>query len=511
MSNADLARRAIAEVAFDGVDITESIRPYLKSLTYIDSEEDEADDLQIKLQDREALWLEKWLGDMINAAATSDSEMEEAAVEQEPLYSVTPKIGLNVRRGPSTSYGRYGALRYGAVVKVISTENGWAKIEYNGKDAYVCAQYLAPVNYGSSDGWTVGEPVIANGRPQYTSYGTRPGGRVTDYQGTITYLNLRPGVPYPIHVSNLGWFAESEVQKIGSTVAQREKDRETPSTALKIQAVITTLNWNGDGKDSVLECGQFELDSIDASGPPSEVTIKATALPYTSTIRQTKKSRAWESYNLSGIAEEIAKSNGMTCMYLADTDPHYARIEQFQTPDINFLSARCKAAGISLKVSNNILVLFDQASYEAKSTVLTIRRGDTTYTKYKIGTGKKDHEYSSCRVRWTTGSGRLIEGVAKVSDYKEDAKTNQQLEIRSAVSSTDEAKVLAAKMLRMHNKFQKTANFTLPGNPKLVSGVTVQLEDWGDWSGKYIIMEARHTLSGSYTTQIKLRKTLEGY
>ena len=55
MSNADLARRARAQVAFDGIDITKSITPYLLSLSYTDSEEDEADDLQIKLQDRESV------------------------------------------------------------------------------------------------------------------------------------------------------------------------------------------------------------------------------------------------------------------------------------------------------------------------------------------------------------------------------------------------------------------------------------------------------------------------
>ena len=37
------------ECAFQGVDITASIRRFLLSITYTDNEEDEADDLQIKL------------------------------------------------------------------------------------------------------------------------------------------------------------------------------------------------------------------------------------------------------------------------------------------------------------------------------------------------------------------------------------------------------------------------------------------------------------------------------
>lgn len=51
-----------------------------------------------------------------------------------------------------------------------------------------------------------------------------------------------------------------------------------------------------------------------------------------------------------------------------------------------------------------------------------------------------------------------------------------------------------------------------PGNPALVAGVTVALEGWGGWSGKYIISQAQHTVSGTggYTTQVRLRRCL-GY
>lgn len=59
MSDSNLARRAKIQVAFDGVDITSSIAPYILSATYTDNEEDETDDLQIELQDRDGIWLTK--------------------------------------------------------------------------------------------------------------------------------------------------------------------------------------------------------------------------------------------------------------------------------------------------------------------------------------------------------------------------------------------------------------------------------------------------------------------
>jgi phage protein D len=47
----------------------------------------------------------------------------------------------------------------------------------------------------------------------------------------------------------------------------------------------------------------------------------------------------------------------------------------------------------------------------------------------------------------------------------------------------------------------------------VTAGVTVMLEGWGGWDGKYIVKQAVHAVdsSGGYTTQIKLRRVLEGY
>lgn len=54
-------------------------------------------------------------------------------------YVVTCR-NLNVRKGPSTSYGKNGMIHRGDVVKVVEIANGWAKLD-NG--TYVCAKYIA--------------------------------------------------------------------------------------------------------------------------------------------------------------------------------------------------------------------------------------------------------------------------------------------------------------------------------------------------------------------------------
>ena len=280
----------------------------------------------------------------------------------------------------------------------------------------------------------------------------------------------------------------------------------TTYKGLSIQAVILRENWKDDGKDDMLECGQFELDDIQVTGPPSLVTIKGTSLFYSSTIRQTKKSKSWEKYNLKGIASEIARKNGMVCMFEADDNPYYKRVEQYKTSDIAFLKKLCKRAGCSLKVTNNIIVIFEKAKYEKRSVVRTFTKGESSYTKYNLKTGTDD-TYTACKVSWTTSKGKVITGTAYIDGYDKDDEDNRTLNIKEKVSSAAEAKSLAAKYLRMHNNYELTASFTVPGDTKLLAGLAVRLKGFGPWDGKYIIHQAKHTVSsGGYTTQVELRK-----
>ncbi len=351
MSDVNQARRTRFQCLFDGTDITSDIAPYLLSVTYIDNDDAEGDDLQIQLQDRDKVWLNSWL---------------QAAVE--------------------------------------------------------------------------------------TAAGDN----------------------------------------------------------LKIRGTITTENWVSDGKDQSLNCGEFELDSVSASGPPNTVTIKATSLPYSSQIRQTKKSKAWEAYKLSGILSEIASNHGLTSMFDAENDPYYKRVEQTRTTDIKFLLKLCRDAGLNLKATDGMLVIYDQAAYEKKEPVIFIDQENVR--DWKLTTQQTDTEYQSCRVSYVLPNGTAIEGVAKVDDYDEDSTTNQQLEIYAQVADEAEAKALAAKHLRLHNKFSRQVSFTVPGNPLCLAGEVMEVSGFGMFDGRYLCTQAKHAVGGSgYKATLVGRRILEGY
>lgn len=552
MSN---ARRCTTDVIFNGVDISVHVNSDLISLTYTDNEEDEADDLQIKVLDREGMWLKEWLNSVVSDAATGgeiistipdDGETSKKSSSgsagggtTQNAYKVTSSRGVTVRNLASTKGKKLGSLTYGTVVDVHKFSDGWANITYSGQSGWIKGKNLVRVGssgdstnitttytqnrtlkavqtYSETDttsggDWKIGDEVIANGRPQYDSWGNgNPGMNFTDYRGKVTHLNLKPGIPYPIHVDYLGWYALDQVQKVGQ---DQQKNVEQPtSRGLKISASIICINRRDDDKRETLDCGEFELDAVTVDGPPQTVTIKATSLPYSCSIRQTAKSKSWENTTLSAIAKTIASQNGMGLMFESHYDPKYIRVEQYRMSDIAFLSKLCHDAGASLKVTNNAIVIFDQSEYEKKKPIRTIKFGkEGGYTKYKLSTGT-NNTYTSCRVSYTTSNGMVISATEYAENYREDNGGKKQcLEVRQKVSSIAEAQALAHKLLRLHNKYEYEASFTFPSGPDLLSGCVVELEDFGAWDGKYIIKQAKHSITQSgYTTQISLRKALDG-
>lgn len=551
MSDINSARRADVQINFKGSERRITLNKDWMSFTYTDNEEDEADDFQLKTHDREGKWLRDWLAGFVQDQANSGEIISTAEQAQTAsgtvsggsssgskgstahnVYKVTSPNGLNIRSGAGEKYKILGKYAYGDYIEVKSFSNGWANVSYAGKNAYVKGANLVlagtattssgsssgSTTYstgtsGSSSGWTIGEAVVCTGRPQYTSYGEgNPGVMVTNHKGKVTYLNLKAGVPYPICVDYLGWFAENQVTKASESVPKPSNGTNTAiNKGTKISASIVLKNANNDGKDEVLDCGLFELDSIDMQGPPSTLTIKGTSLSYSSTIRQTLKSKSWENITLSAIAKEIANANGMSTLFESANNPKYSRVEQYKMSDIAFLQKLCHDAGCSLKATNNIIVIFDQAEYESKTAVKTIRFGaEGGYTKYKLST-KENSCYTSCRVYCTTSSGAVISATEYASNYREGSDGQQCLEVNQKVSSIAEAQQLAHKYLRLHNKFETQATFTFPGNPALVAGSTMVLENFGMWDGVYIIRQAKHTVSSSgYTTEVTLRKALAG-
>lgn len=334
-------------------------------------------------------------------------------------------------------------------------------------------------------------------------------GSGTKYTQIASENNIKnPNLIYPGQVFKITVGGTVSTTAIATVTETEEKVKQAAEPKL-ISATIVQKNWHDNGKDVVLSCGTFELDSVDASGPPTEITLKGTSIPYTSTMRTAKKNRAWENCNLKAIAQHIGQEAGLQVMYLAENNPVYKRKEQVQKSDITFLQKLCKAAGLALKVTIMTVVIYDAAEYDGKPPIKTITYGSGDYLSYKLGTSLHDTAYTSCHVSYTDpDSKETIE-----STYTPDSKdgTGQVLEVNEKVSSTGEAYELAKKRLREKNTQQFTASFSMLGDVQLVAGATVRLRGFQSFDRKYKITKATHKLMGGYTTDIELKQVLEGY
>ena len=449
MSDKNLAMRTEVAVKFNNVDISGDIGHDLISLTYTDAGDKEADDLKITLADKNNKWISKWLKKELENRDRANAAIKRgdygAAGGGGDTYTVTAKIGLNVRAGRGTGYARIGGLDLGATVAVSEIVDGWATIQYGGRTAYVSAAYLKKSGGGTG------------------------GGQVMDGSAT-----------------NNAKFT-------------------------KVNAVIAVRNWDGRGKDRVVDCGSFELDRVSVSGGPQKVTMSATSLNYESAIRKTKKTRSWNSTTLKKIAEQIAEDGGYQCMYLADYDPAYRYVMQENIPDIDFLGKRTDAVGLCLKVTDGTLVIYDQKDNDKQPAVRTIRYGDGTYDpRYTLDSSLAKTAYASCHVSYEDENGNTYEATfTPATGYAE----GDVLEVNEEVHSNQEAMELAKKRLRKENKGEMTAKFKLvPGDPRMLAGVNAEISGWGDFDGKWSVEKAAHSVSKSgYTTEIELSKVIEGY
>ena len=276
-----------------------------------------------------------------------------------------------------------------------------------------------------------------------------------------------------------------------------------------VTAVLVQKNWDDNGKDATLNIGTFEIDGIDVSGPPTKVTVKSTSIPYTSTMRMAKKSRAWENITLKAIGEQIAGDSGLSLMYEASDNPTYKRKEQVQTSDIKFLQELCHAAGMALKVTTLKIVIYDAAEYDAKPATKIFKYGDKNIISYKLGTSLTDTAYTSCHVSYTDPDSK--ETIEYTYTPDSSTGTGQVLEINEKVRNTEEAKNLAKKRLREKNTQEFTASLKVVGDVSLVAGTTVRLKGFQKFDKKYKVTQAKHSLTGGYTVDLSLKQVLEGY
>ena len=103
--------------------------------------------------------------------------------EDKPMskYTVTPSIGVNIRSGPGTSYGKAGAYPCGAVVDVLEARDGWGRTD----KGWVSLAYLEAVEGPqrvTDNGIAIQEHIISGGRKNRPGRDTNPDTYITIHE-----------------------------------------------------------------------------------------------------------------------------------------------------------------------------------------------------------------------------------------------------------------------------------------------------------------------------------------
>jgi phage protein D len=321
-----------------------------------------------------------------------------------------------------------------------------------------------------------------------------------------------------------------------------------------LRAVICVENWDFEGDNRELDCGSFEIDSVDFSGPPDTVTIKALSIPISSSIRNSEKTRAWEDTTLQKIAQDIADDAGLELMYDVEGDIQLDRIDQEEKSDMGFLLELCVQYGVALKVTDNKVILFEEEAYEAKPVI-------DTFDKKEFGDGGRLLSYSFsqdtsgtvCKVIASykdPKSGQLVQAefeppeppatgqIAYVNERPGDLSGDhfRNGEDTSSENSggtfntgfnkfnditvdfnsprtdrTDNSLRLAKAVARERNKNELVCTLQVRGNLNMVGSVNIGVTGFGAYNGKYSVFDVQHGLGDKYKTVIKARKVLVGY
>lgn len=278
--------------------------------------------------------------------------------------------------------------------------------------------------------------------------------------------------------------------------------------------------------------GTFFVDYQTVRGYPRTYELRAVSIPLNKSIRREQKSRAWENKTLKDISSEIASSAGLELFWDSQENPQYDRIDQSRESDMKFLLRLCEETGLSIKVTDNQLVIFGQERYEKKEPVKTLTVGVSEILSYQFENSQSE-TYKSVTIKWRdptkkkkasaagydfnlekVGSGKKSNPAVLTYTYTDpDADENgQTFEMKKRCTSLDEAKRLAKAKLRQLNSRRVTGEIVLVGDPMLVAGSVLAISGCGSFDGNFIIEEARHSGSMSgYTTSLQLRRVNTEY
>ena len=262
-------------------------------------------------------------------------------------------------------------------------------------------------------------------------------------------------------------------------------------------------NWLKDGDKIAYHCGNFTIDDISFSGPPTVCTIKGVSIPAEEGFQTEVRSRTWEKMTLLQIATEILAKYGITKYFYHGAEPIIDSVEQDKKSDSAFLYELCKKQGMFLKIYKRDFVIFDKKAYEPRDPKVTYYFSDLERWSWNT---TLNGTYTGCRMTYTSTDKDKNTGK-KATLQVEVGDMTRPLNINESASNEEEARRVATSRVNEANEKAVTVNLTMgPVSPHLYATENFALADVGRMNGKYFATSVSHNVTGGNYTM-----TVTGY
>lgn len=307
------------------------------------------------------------------------------------------------------------------------------------------------------------------------------------------------------------------------------------SDELELRLEDTDGRWRGDwypGKgdsltvsigyagQELVSCGGFEIDEIELSFPPDEVSIRALATGISVSCR-TRKSKGYEKTTLAGVVRVVCGRLGLTPAGEVADIP-IDRVTQYHESDLAFLTRLAGEYGHTFKISGKKMIFQRKDAVLAADSVRTFSRGDVLSCSFRdklkdIPTGAKIKKQDAGKKTLKVYGKGSDDSLAVVGTTEQAQKSRGR---KSKTASGDELRIvgrgsqaqLVAKgdaALQDAELERCQAELSLVGDPSLRAGVSVELgKDFGAPAGKYLVTCSRHDMGrDGYVTTLTLSRT----
>lgn len=254
--------------------------------------------------------------------------------------------------------------------------------------------------------------------------------------------------------------------------------------------------------ESFLFCGAFRIDQKRYKGFPETLSLRGNSYPSEAAkVFLTNKTRVFENTSLSRIVNQVISENGLQPFIKLKKDINIKRVEQQNIPDSKFLQELAKKFDCILQFMDEKVVFSNWQYLENIPASLTIKKEDLI--SYSID--DNNHTlYKEATVEYFDKEDNRLKTYTFKDPY---IKYGETLKLVEKAENIEQAEEMAKSALRMNNNITTKIRLELMGDTRLVSGLTVNLEGFGNYNGKYIISTARHIINQSgYKTLVELRR-----